>query len=209
LFTRHLDAIVGALRTEGYWWADNVLSPAQVTALRKDLLAQRHALTGAAVGRGNGRQFDAGVRSDRTLWLDGSTPPQREYLDAMEQMRLALNRALILGLFEFEAHYALYEPGAHYERHVDAFRDAAPAIGMAVGNRVVSTVFYLTDDWREGDGGELQLWDGNDRDVALLAPLAGRAVIFLSEEFPHAVLPTRRDRLSIAGWFRTGGELPL
>jgi SM-20-related protein len=27
-------------------------------------------------------------------------------------------------------------------------------------------------------------------------------VVFLSEEFPHEVLPTATDRYSIAGWFR-------
>ncbi len=194
MFTRHLDAIVGALRAEGCWWADGVLPPAAVSALRNDLLSHRHALTEAAIGRGDGRQFDSSVRADLTLWLDGATPPQRDFLDAMESLRLALNRALILGLFEFEAHYALYPPGACYERHVDAFRGGA--------SRVLSTVFYLNDDWRDGDGGELRLWRDDGSDVATLAPLAGRAAIFLSEEFPHAVLPTQRDRLSIAGWFR-------
>ncbi len=202
LFIRHLDAMVGALRAEGCWWADDVLPMAAVAALRADLLAHRHALTEAAIGRGGERQFDPGVRADLTHWLDGSTAPQREYLDGMEQLRLALNRALILGLFDYEAHYALYPPGAHYARHVDAFHGASL---QARPNRILSTVCYLNDGWQPGDGGELQLWNGTGAEVATLAPLAGRAVIFLSEEFPHAVLPTQRDRLGIAGWFRVSG----
>jgi SM-20-related protein len=33
-------------------------------------------------------------------------------------------------------------------------------------------------------------------------PALGTLAIFLSEEFPHEVLPTHRDRYSIAGWYR-------
>ena len=35
-----------------------------------------------------------------------------------------------------------------------------------------------------------------------VCPAAGTMVIFLSEEFPHEVLPATQDRYSIAGWFR-------
>ncbi|MDQ6997923.1 MAG: 2OG-Fe(II) oxygenase [Mariprofundus sp.] len=33
-------------------------------------------------------------------------------------------------------------------------------------------------------------------------PQAGRLVTFISEQFPHEVLPASRDRLSLTGWFR-------
>ncbi len=197
MLTRHVDEIAAALSSDGYWFADAVLAPERVSELRADLLAHRHALTVAAVGRGGERQFDPAVRADRTRWLDGSTAPQRAFLDAMEQLRIGLNRALLLGLAGFETHYALYPPGAHYQRHVDAFRGSS--------NRLLSTLFYLNDDWRDGDGGELQLWDAQGRELVKLAPRGGSAVIFLSEEFPHAVLPATRERYSIAGWFRGSG----
>lgn len=32
--------------------------------------------------------------------------------------------------------------------------------------------------------------------------MLGTLVVFLSEEFEHEVLPAKRDRYSIAGWFR-------
>ena len=35
-----------------------------------------------------------------------------------------------------------------------------------------------------------------------MTPSFGSVAIFLSEEFPHEVLPATRDRYSIAGWFR-------
>jgi SM-20-related protein len=165
-----------------------------VTALRADLLARRDQLDGAAIGRGGQRQVVSAVRTDRIHWLDGSSPAQRAFLADLEALRLALNRALLLGLFEYEAHYALYPPGARYLRHYDAFRGG--------NRRILSTVFYLNEGWAPGDGGELRLWRADERELATLAPLAGRALLFLSEEFPHEVLPARRDRLSIAGWFR-------
>ena len=40
-------------------------------------------------------------------------------------MKQRLNRALFLGLFEFEGHFALYPEGAFYRTHYDSFRGAA------------------------------------------------------------------------------------
>lgn len=195
----HYEAIAAALRGEGWWCADGALAGAEVATLRADLQAHRDRLGEAAVGRSGERQLDPGIRADLTCWLDGGTPAQRRFLGALEQLRLVLNQRLFLGLFDYEAHYACYPQGAGYLRHVDAFRGATC--------RLLSTVFYLNDGWREGDGGELRLWDEAGGEVATLTPLAGRAVIFLSEEFPHEVMPACRERLSIAGWFRVR-ELP-
>jgi SM-20-related protein len=36
----------------------------------------------------------------------------------------------------------------------------------------------------------------------MVIPNVGTVVVFLSEEFPHEVLPALRDRYAIAGWFR-------
>jgi len=60
-----------------------------------------------------------------------------------------------------------------------------------------------------GDGGELALYHSDqshngERSQSMLkvTPSMGTLVAFLSEEFPHEVLPTKRDRYAIAGWFR-------
>jgi SM-20-related protein len=106
-----------------------------------------------------------------------------------------LNQRLFLGLFSFESHYAHYAPGAYYKRHYDAFRGEA--------NRVLSVVCYLNPNWSASDGGELVLYrDEQDREGLKVVPLYGTVVVFLSEEFPHEVLPASRDRYSVAGWFR-------
>ena len=68
----------------------------------------------------------------------------------MLALRDALNRRLLLGLHELEAHYALYPAGAHYDRHRDRFRDDDA--------RVLSAVLYLNRDWTEADAGALRLY---------------------------------------------------
>jgi SM-20-related protein len=169
-------------------------------ALRTDLIQHRQQFTGAAVGRAQ-RHVQLAIRSDETLWLRGTTAAQRAFCESMEIVRLALNRHLYLGLFDCEAHYACYAPGAFYRRHIDTFND-----GVEQGpRRVISMVFYLNTDWRADDGGELLLWNRHDEEIARIIPNAGTAVFFLSDGLPHEVLPAAMERYSIAGWFRTRG----
>ena len=47
--------------------------------------------------------------------------------------------------------------------------------------------------------------DLNDNKIATIPPRSGRLFVFLSEQFPHEVLPTNAERFSIAGWFRING----
>ncbi|MEF1189887.1 2OG-Fe(II) oxygenase, partial [Vibrio parahaemolyticus] len=44
-----------------------------------------------------------------------------------------------------------------------------------------------------------------DKEIATIPPRGGRLLVFLSEQFPHEVLPTNAQRFSIAGWFRING----
>ena len=144
---------------------------------------------------------DVGIRGDRIQWLEpGQAEPCDRYLGLMDELRVALNRALFLGLEDFECHFALYPPGAFYQKHLDRFRDD--------DRRCVSAVLYLNDDWLPEHAGELRLYfaDGSHDDVP---PLGGSLVLFLSGEFPHEVLPAHRERLSLTGWFRRRGDAPL
>ena len=112
-------------------------------------------------------------------------------LRALDALRRALNRGLQLGLLDLEAHYAIYAPGAAYARHRDRFRDDDA--------RAVSIVLYLNADWQSDDGGALRLFDGaHSVDIV---PKSGTLVAFTSDGIEHEVLPARRTRLSVAGWF--------
>ncbi len=194
--TRPLDALAEALRGRGACRLAEWPEPALRQALRDDLrrLQGEGALSPAAVGRNDGRSLRDDIRADRTRWLDDPHcgPAARMFLDRLDALRVALNRRLFLGLDEVEAHYAAYPPGGGYARHRDRFRDSDA--------RVVSLVTYLNEDWDAGDGGALRLYFDDAGGSVDIAPTRG-SVCFLSE-LEHEVLPARRERLSIAAWFR-------
>lgn len=149
----------------------------------------------AGIGRDQEHSLNTKVRSDEICWITGESEAGLHWLDWNTKLKTFLNRRLFLGLFSFESHFAHYSPGDFYKRHYDAFRGEA--------NRVLSVVVYLNPDWKEEYGGELVLYS-NDEDLAgvKVRPEYGTVAIFLSEEFPHEVLPATRDRYSIAGWYR-------
>lgn len=161
-----------------------------------DALRDQGALKEAGIGRRQHHQHDRQIRKDRTYWLDGGSPAQRTYIAQMERLRLAVNRALFMGLFELESHFALYLPGDFYRRHVDAFKGS--------NGRRLSTVVYLNDTWCVQDGGQLRLWAHADDTLPAqdVLPEQGTLACFLSEDIPHEVLPAIKPRYSIAGWFR-------
>ena len=75
-------------------------------ALREEIHAARAAagLRRARIGRGKGRRLADAIRGDWICWLDGSTEAQRQFLARLEEIRQEVNLALMLGLFEVEAH---------------------------------------------------------------------------------------------------------
>jgi SM-20-related protein len=158
----------------------------------------------AGIGRELRHMRNRFVRNDEICWMTGASAAGRDWLAWTAELQASLNRRLLLGLFSFESHFARYAPGAFYKRHYDAFRGET--------NRVLSVVAYLNTEWTAADGGELVLYsDTTDRDGLRVSPIAGTVVIFLSEDFPHEVLPARRDRYSIAGWYsinRTTADRP-
>ena len=148
----------------------------------------------AGIGRGEKNHIEQRTRTDQTLWLDSSRAAPNEYLRLMDALRLDLNRSLYLGLNDFEAHYARYAPGGFYKKHRDSFTGAH--------NRIVSTVTYLTPCWTEADQGHLVLYDDADAEMLRILPISATLVVFMSEDIPHEVLPPKRERSSIAGWYR-------
>lgn len=148
----------------------------------------------AGISQTASKHIDTTKRSDKTRWLENSSPTQNTYLSYMDSLKEYLNRSLYLGLNYYEAHFAIYEKDNFYEKHLDAFRGSK--------NRVVTTVFYLNDDWQKDDGGEIVLYDEDDKKIKTLLPKSNTLVVFLSEKFPHEVLKANKKRYSIAGWFR-------
>lgn len=193
-FSREPALLAEALRDRGLCWIVDWPGPASCDALRGELyqLQSSAALRPASIGRNDSRTLRGDIRADATCWLDDLRcgEPARAFLARMDEIRAMFNRHLYLGLADFEAHYAAYPSGGGYARHRDRFRDSDA--------RVVSWVTYLNPDWGRDDGGALRLY--TDSGCIELAPVGG-SICFLSE-LEHEVLPARRERLSIAGWFR-------
>ncbi len=148
----------------------------------------------AGISSSKNVHIDKKKRSDKIRWIDEDSAAQSQYLAFTHGLQEYLNRTLYLGLQYYEAHFALYEQGDFYEKHLDAFKGSK--------NRVVTTVFYLNEEWSQEDGGELVVFDSDGKELKRVLPNAGTLVIFLSDKFPHEVLPTKAKRHSIAGWFR-------
>jgi SM-20-related protein len=196
MYTRsdEFDTATASLAADGWCVLKGLMSAAQTLALTNECLAMHDArqLTPARVGADRDRTL---LRGDSTHWFesDALSAPQQAFADRIDVLRIELSRSLMLGLVDSESHYAVYQPGAGYARHLDQLRDNDA--------RVVSAVFYLNDAWQEAEGGALRLHlaDQSHRDIY---PHAGTLLLFLSAQFEHEVLPATRDRMSIACWMR-------
>lgn len=196
-----IDRIAGDLRAHGFSHVPAALPEPLWQALRAEVAtAPAGQLKAASVGRFNARVANSEVRRDAILWIEGASDAQRAWMAFASRLQVELNRRLLLGLFSFESHFAHYAPGAFYKRHLDAFRGQA--------NRRLSVVAYLNEAWSPEDGGRLVLYDPEHDETTLaeIQPEGGSLVVFLSEEFPHEVLPASKDRFSIAGWFRVNSS---
>ncbi|EGQ8522782.1 SM-20 protein [Vibrio parahaemolyticus] len=190
-----MNKLIDALATDGYYIWDGFLSEEEVTQLR-DCIPDNWKK--ARIGRNDDVTRIESIRSDKIQWLKPAMgQPIANYLSKMEEIRQEVNRHFFLGLFEYEAHFAKYEKGDFYQKHLDCFKGNE--------NRRLTTVFYMNESWSEEDAGELVVYDLNDKEIATIPPRGGRLLVFLSEQFPHEVLPTNAERFSIAGWFRING----
>ena len=187
------EKITECLVNDGYIVIDNALNESVASSLL-NILKDESGFKKAGISSSDALHLDASRRRDKTRWLDEDGGAQSEFLAFTSGLSEYLNRSLYLGLKTYESHFAIYEEGDFYEKHLDAFRGEK--------NRVVTTVYYLNDNWSEGDGGELVVYDENDKELAQVMPHANTLVVFMSEKFPHEVLPAKAKRYSIAGWFR-------
>jgi SM-20-related protein len=137
---------------------------------------------------------NSNVRSDKILWMDDqpSELSEKKFLERIEELSEYLNHTCFTGIKGKEFHYASFEKGAFYKRHIDRFRND--------DSRKFSVVTYLNKNWKEDEGGELVLYIQESE--VKIQPEFGITVIFRSHEVEHEVLPAGRDRLSVTGWLK-------
>ncbi len=134
------------------------------------------------------------IRSDKILWLDRANHNKSEnsFLDLMDSFVLFLNQTCYTGITSYEFHYAMYEKGSFYKKHLDQFKSNA--------SRQYTLIFYLNENWQSTDGGELCFYINN---LAInVNPTNGKCVFFKSNEIEHEVLLSHAPRMSITGWLR-------
>lgn len=188
-----INKLIDSLSTQGWFVWDNFLTLPEINAIKTCI---PETLQDARIGHRDTLQGNKTIRGDQTIWLEPEMgAPVIRYLNRMERLRQELNGQLYIGLRDFETHFCRYLNGAFYKKHVDNPRGQ--------GRRKITTVLYMNEAWQPGDGGELVVYDKEDNQLFELEPLAGRMIFFMSEEFPHEVLPTALKRESIAGWFLT------
>jgi SM-20-related protein len=149
---------------------------------------------------GKNKNIATDIRSDLICWIDF-----QEHFEAtkilktkLDSLILNLNQKFFFGIKGFEGHYAIYPAGSFYKKHLDTFEKD--------GDRVLSFILYLNQNWKKTDGGELCLFEHNQNEFkdnkVIIEPLGGRLVLFLSHLVQHEVLKTNRERLSFTGWLK-------
>ncbi|MCX2430855.1 2OG-Fe(II) oxygenase [Pedobacter sp. GR22-10] len=176
--------------------AEHFLSLTLSANLKENLLGLYHDQEFLNGGTGNEVIInqDKRIRSDVIYWLDRShhNKYENEFFDLMDKFVLYLNHTCYTGITDYEFHYALYEAGTFYQKHVDQFQNN--------GSRQYSMILYLNTGWEDGDGGELCIY--HDDFVQSISPESGKTVFFRSADLPHEVLITHKPRMSITGWLK-------
>ena len=194
---RKIENILRDIEQQGWTVQEHFFSTELTQQLKNTLtfLRQKGSFKHAGIGRENNLHIEQSIRSDEISWFDEKklTESQQKFLNITQQLQEAINHRFYLGLFELEVHFALYSPNAFYKRHLDQHKNQ--------DSRVLTVITYLNENWNKEDGGELQLYLKNGETISV-PPKAGTLVCFMSADFEHEVLPAKRERASLTGWFR-------
>lgn len=190
-------AMADSIYEQGFYLLDNFLDATHYHALRYQALEllKTNRLKPAKIGHQNSAVVHSDIRRDAIHWLDDKDDNKatQAWFSAIELIAKQLNQHLFIGINDFESHFACYEAGAFYKKHIDQFNQTQ--------DRQMSCVYYLNEQWSKEFGGELILYDKNDKQLLSVLPIANRLICFRSD-LPHEVTKTTQCRLSIAGWMK-------
>lgn len=192
--TNMLDQLVRDIKEKGWSFSENILTPHDMCSISAFFDDHQGEFEAAKIGKGELRQRVESVRGDYTFWIDPLNPPApfAKIMSCLEDLKTTLNREIFLGAREYECHLAYYPPGTFYQKHVDRFENDS--------SRVLSFIFYVHENWRPEDGGELILY--GEKNIAV-TPKPGSMMIFLSDNVPHEVKAGLKERRSFTGWMHS------
>lgn len=190
------DKLIDSFINDKVGIAEDFLSKSLAAHLNENLktLFAENLLQTAGTGNNTIVEHDKLFRSDIIYWLDRKHNDQYEndFFDLIDQFVIYLNATCYTGITGYEFHYAIYEQGSFYKKHIDQFRNNS--------SRKYSLIMYLNEDWQEIDGGELCIHNGET--IQKISPDNGKSVFFKSSELEHEVLLANKSRLSITGWLK-------
>ena len=189
----NVDQILDDLDQHGFAIIDDAYSNDYVHQLIEECTSNLNRFREAAIQNG----VISKIRSDHILWLNPELVISNHHVQALYSLGQELNRAFYLGIRDVEAHFACYNAGEFYALHRDN--------PQGKNGRMISTVYYLHEDWQDDWGGELHLQDKNDI-WHVLHPKPNRIALFQSNLL-HEVLEAKHQRLSITGWLRSDSTI--
>lgn len=176
---------------------DNFLDADLAKNLKENLLSLflQKEFKQAGIGNDSKLLKDKSIRSDLIYWLDRKHENIHEnnFFDQMDAFVKYLNRTCFTGITDYEFHYAYYDKGSSYKRHLDQFKDNS--------KRAFSMIMYLNDDWIPAHGGQLRIYHPDSEQT--ISPMNSKCVFFKSSELEHEVLLSHEPRMSITGWLKT------
>jgi SM-20-related protein len=197
------ETIIDQLIANQYAETDFLLPSNLLTQLRDILLLNLANGNFKTAGTGNktNLNINEAVRNDKILWIDNNNDafdhiasPEKDYFLAVQAFYNYLNETCYTGIQSGEFHYAVYEPGSFYKKHIDRFKND--------DSRKFTFITYLNPDWLPSYGGQLAIYLPKQTTPVYMNPNFGKTVIFKSHILAHEVLPATRQRLSITGWLK-------
>jgi SM-20-related protein len=177
---------------------DNFLELAHYESLKKTArtMYRKGLFRSAKIGANITAQHNLDIRTDEIYWIEDTTNDisTHHFLKQINKIATFLNQTLFLSLTEVETHFANYQPGTFYKKHCDQF--------ATTKSRKISFVYYLNEQWSTDFGGDLTLYNRENKFSQNISPLGNRFICFNSE-LPHEVNLTHQARYSITGWLKS------
>lgn len=189
-----IEDILFGLEKNGYCYIPSLLGHESLERINEFIESQKSSFEAAKVGAKDQKQRVESIRGDFTYWLDPLSPaePFSEIFQFLDSFKKSVNENFFTGIKQYECHLAYYPPGTFYHKHLDCFE--------LDSSRRLSFVFYLNKDWKEEDDGEIVIYDKGGNILNTFYPMPGSFITFLSEDFPHEVKSSSRERRSLTGW---------
>ena len=189
----NVDQILDDLDQHGFTIIDHAYSAEYGLQLVAECTSNLNRFREAAIQNG----VISNIRSDHILWINEELTIAQQHIDALKQLSQILNYSFYLGIQDVEAHFACYNAGEFYALHRDN--------PQGKNGRMISTVYYLHQEWQDDWGGKLHLQDKNNV-WHTIDPQPNRIAMFQSDLL-HEVLEAKHQRLSITAWLRSDNKV--